>query len=178
MVLILSAHDISDNPTFEELNPRTHPTKKPISAAVEIIYRYGPRYLSQLFTDTTSMTNNEAAFLGNDLEIRKGLSDLKNFLTSAKSSAKKVVVLYHPEFTELGAKQITISHELIKQICRQLEIEFKSLIPVFSEALIMASNPIVITSILMNWVRRLLLKNFFLISFADIWQFHILYRGL
>lgn len=45
LVLVLSSHDIDDVPTFAPLDPETHPTRRPLSAAWEGLTRYLPRYL-------------------------------------------------------------------------------------------------------------------------------------
>ncbi|MGH1331535.1 MAG: hypothetical protein ACRBBK_11695 [Paracoccaceae bacterium] len=44
-IIVISAHDLYDTPTFAPLNPQTHPTKAPILALWEGIARYLPRYL-------------------------------------------------------------------------------------------------------------------------------------
>lgn len=40
IILVLSSHDIGDQPTFAPLDPSTHPTRPPLSALVEGIERY------------------------------------------------------------------------------------------------------------------------------------------
>jgi hypothetical protein len=45
VVLVISSHDIADNPTFAPLDPHTLPQVPPFSALTEGITRYLPRYL-------------------------------------------------------------------------------------------------------------------------------------
>ena len=48
IVLVISSHDYIDNPTFQPLDKNTHPTTKPISAFIEGIERYVPRYFPKI----------------------------------------------------------------------------------------------------------------------------------
>lgn len=54
LILVLSSHDLQDAPTFDPLDPNTHPTRRPISALVEGITRYGPRFLPMPTRERTS----------------------------------------------------------------------------------------------------------------------------
>lgn len=44
-ILVLSAHDAGDAPSYESLDPTTHPTERPLLALSEGITRYAPKYL-------------------------------------------------------------------------------------------------------------------------------------
>jgi hypothetical protein len=46
-ILVLSSHDAGDPPTFQPLDPTTHPTERPVSALLEAWTRYVPRYLPE-----------------------------------------------------------------------------------------------------------------------------------
>ena len=48
IVLVISSHDSGDVPTFQPLDPATHPTESPVSAFWEGIERYVPRYIQGL----------------------------------------------------------------------------------------------------------------------------------
>lgn len=50
MIVVLSSHDLNDLPTFEPLNPNTHPTERPALAIIEGVQRYLPRYLPKPVT--------------------------------------------------------------------------------------------------------------------------------
>lgn len=47
-VIVISTHDLHDVPSFAPLNPQTHSTEPPVSALVEGMQRYVPRYLPWL----------------------------------------------------------------------------------------------------------------------------------
>ena len=98
IVLIVSSHDAYDTPTFEALNPDTHPLQQPYSALIEGINRYLPRYLPDWLTqktvlkvETTTPTKNTAS-----------LEDLNQFLDLAKAKVGKVIVFQYP--TKLEAE--------------------------------------------------------------------------
>lgn len=55
-VLVLSSHDLTDIPTFEPLDPTTHPTQTPFSALLEGAYRYLPRYFPAKWTEKPRTT--------------------------------------------------------------------------------------------------------------------------
>ncbi|MES2213102.1 MAG: hypothetical protein V4490_08225, partial [Pseudomonadota bacterium] len=85
VVLVISSHDYADNPTFHALNKNTHPTEKPISALLEGVTRYLPRYLPQLGADNQSTTEPDRfSAEASEQEAQKGLADLRRFLELAK----------------------------------------------------------------------------------------------
>ena len=57
VALVISSHDYTDNPTFQALSKNTHPTEKPISALLEGITRYLPRYLPQIGNNNNDLTD-------------------------------------------------------------------------------------------------------------------------
>jgi len=59
IILVISSHDYIDNPTFQPLDKNTHPTKQPVSALLEGIERYLPRYFSPSSTSTISTEHNQ-----------------------------------------------------------------------------------------------------------------------
>ncbi len=48
VLIVVSSHDYSDAPTFEPLNPSTHPTERPTSALYDGATRYLPRFIPSL----------------------------------------------------------------------------------------------------------------------------------
>ncbi|RAK09933.1 hypothetical protein ATI53_10619 [Salipiger aestuarii] len=48
VVVVLSSHDAADVPSFQPLNPGTHPQSAPLLALTEAAFRYLPRYLAHL----------------------------------------------------------------------------------------------------------------------------------
>lgn len=47
-IIVVSSHDLSDLPSFEPLDPTTHPMQPPLSALTEAFTRYIPRYIPSL----------------------------------------------------------------------------------------------------------------------------------
>jgi len=141
VVLVISSHDYSDNPTFQALNKNTHPTKKPTSAFFEGITRYFlPRYLPQIGDDGNykSAISEEKV---NEKEVRKGLDDIKNFLSIARNNSSKVLVLQHWEMSEIENDSAKPGNQLIKEVCNSMGISPISLEPYFSRSIRNGKNP-------------------------------------
>lgn len=47
-IFVFSAHDLDDHPSFDFLDPSTHPTKSPMFASTEAVQRYLPRFVPEL----------------------------------------------------------------------------------------------------------------------------------
>ena len=142
VVLVISSHDYADNPTFQALNKNTHPTEKPISALLEGITRYLPRYLPQLSTGNKNTTElDRFAAEVNEQEVQKGLNDLKRFLELAKSNLTNVLVLQHWEKSEIESGSANPGNQPIKVVCEQMGISPISLEPYFRRSIESGINP-------------------------------------
>lgn len=142
VVLVISSHDYADNPTFQPLNENTHPTEKPISALLEGITRYLPRYLPQLSAGNNStIENDQFGAKVNEQEALKGLSDLRRFLELAKSSAATVLVFQHWEKSEIESGFAAPGNRRIRLACEQIGISPISLEPFFRHSISKNANP-------------------------------------
>lgn len=135
VVLVASSHDYGDNPTFAKLNEFTHPTRRPVSALVEGMTRYLPRYLPNAGSNPTSVDTSGYAPTPTDEEARRALADLRSFLELAQQHAAAVVVFQHFEKRELGFKAPPAGYLRIKMLCDELGIAAVSLAPAFDAAL-------------------------------------------
>lgn len=138
--LILSSHDYADNPTFQALNPSTHPTTRPVSALQEGIVNYLPRYLP--FKSWGRVV--EADRFGVEVTERdrlKGLEDLKKFLLIAKKQQKSIILLQHLEKLEIIEGAVHPGHLHIKTACSELGIFPISLEPYFRQSINSGTNP-------------------------------------
>lgn len=119
IILIISSHDAGDNPTFEPLNPDTHPQSKPTSALWERLKRYLPRYLPQLSkaaeAPVISQVDEKVGFV-------QGLTDLQNFLRLARVQTPKVLVVQWPEQSELSSGKFKNGYFEIRQVAEDLGI--------------------------------------------------------
>ena len=139
IILVISSHDYIDNPTFQPLDKNTHPTKQPVSALVEGIERYLPRYLPQI--PTRSIATENYQYIPEKTEVQKGLGDLKNFLELAKNNSNNVLVFQHYEKYEIEIGYPQIGNQLIKETCNQLGIMPTSLEPYFRQSIEDGLNP-------------------------------------
>ena len=139
IILVISSHDYIDNPTFQPLDKNTHPTKQPVSALLEGIERYLPRYLPQIPTKSIATENHQ--YIPDETEVKKGLGDLKNFLELAKNNSNNVFVFQHYEKPEIEGGYPQIGNKLIKEICNQLGIIPISLEHYFRQSIEDGLNP-------------------------------------
>jgi lysophospholipase L1-like esterase len=140
VVLVISSHDYADNPTFQPLNPNTHPTGRPFSALTEGITRYLPRYLPHY---TSSEDTNETDHFADPPreEVAKGLEDLKKFLVMAKNSAKFVLVFQHWERDEINKGEAKPGNARIHDLCESIGIIPIQLNPYFQTSIKSEKNP-------------------------------------
>lgn len=118
LVLVLSTHDAFDTPTFEPLGA-DHPTRKPLSALSEAIFRYAPRYLpfrSDKPAEPSAPRSQEPA-----LAAARSIVDLG-----------PTCVLLHPTQNELSSGEWGDAHdEIVRSIASAKVID---LMPYFSSS--------------------------------------------
>jgi hypothetical protein len=147
IVLVISSHDYIDNPTFQPLDKNTHPTTKPISALIEGIERYLPRYIPKMSknqniteSNTVSVAETEQ-FIHEDKEVKRGLNDLKKFLELAKHYSNTILVFQHYEKSEIISGHPEVGNKFINQTCQKLGIVPISLEPYFLHSIEDGINP-------------------------------------
>ena len=138
--MVISSHDYADNPTFEVLNDNTHPTKKPVSALLEGITRYLPRYLP---LDTGGAVSESDRFTKkvDEQDVLKGLNDLKYFMELAKKSSISVLVFQHWEKEEIERGVPKHGNQRIREVCESIGISPISLEPYFRQSIENGNNP-------------------------------------
>ncbi|MFM2304485.1 MAG: hypothetical protein RLZZ135_1897 [Cyanobacteriota bacterium] len=141
IVLVLSSHDYADNPTFAPLNLNTHPTEQPISALVEGIERYLPRYLPRSSSTPIGIENDHPADSVDETGGTKGITDLQEFLKFAKQHTSNVLVFQNFEYIEIQKNTPSIGYQRIRAACKQLNISPISLAPYFRTSLERGVNP-------------------------------------
>jgi hypothetical protein len=135
VILVISAHDYEDVPTFGPLDPTTHPTQAPVSALVEGIERYLPRYLPKFMA--RKLTADSAPPLpprDREEDIRRSLADLHDFLVLAQSQSSQVLVFQHWEQKELARGIESIGNRKIREVCAALRVPTFSLAEPFRSA--------------------------------------------
>lgn len=140
VVLVISSHDYADNPTFEPLNPNTHPTERPFSAITEGVTRYLPRYLPR-FASGKSIKEIDHFLEPATEQVLKGLDDLKTFLKLAKISAKSVLVFQHWEREEINKGKVKPGNPRIRELCESMGISPIQLEPYFKQSIEAGNNP-------------------------------------
>lgn len=142
VVLVISSHDAADNPTFAPLDPDSHPQTKPVSALVEGLTRYLPRYLKKAGVHAPEASS--VAALSDDATaaaIQRGLSDLRKFLALALAQTPRVFVVQHAEREEVESGQFESGHAAIERMAIALGVPVIQLAPAFREALGRGEQP-------------------------------------
>ncbi|WP_120797552.1 SGNH/GDSL hydrolase family protein [Thiocapsa rosea] len=145
VLLLISSHDIGDNPTFAPLDPNTHPQKQPLSALAEGIGRYLPRYLPAWASGPTKVAvvdpMAQPIVTNDDQAVAQGGEDLRTFLDLARSQVPRVLVVQFPDHTEFGAGGLQPGYELVKSIAQESGVEVISVFPEMKAALDRGANP-------------------------------------
>lgn len=135
IILVISSHDWSDNPSFKPLNPTTHPQSKPIFALQEGVTRYLPRYLPDVPELNTGEKVETKEKPLSDSKQEQGLRDLKVFLKMAQQNSQRVIVFQHLELSELKSGKLKEGYHKISSLCQELGIKNISLEPYFKKAM-------------------------------------------
>lgn len=98
-IFVLSSHDLTDLPTFAQLDPQSHPTKRPVSALLEGLERYLPRYLPI----PGAQGGSEIPAASSSAEDRAtGAREIEKLLVRARNAGVKVCLIQHATETEAG----------------------------------------------------------------------------
>jgi len=116
IVLELSSSDYSDAPTFEPLNPLTHPTETPVSALWEGIVRYLPRYIGGGPRINEAGTVPDASQLPSKRDIEVSLQAVHDFMIEAKRQGARVLVIQHWTQTEINQHQPIAGYAEIRRV--------------------------------------------------------------
>lgn len=101
-ILVLSSHDLADTPAFEPLSCSTHPTEKPLSALVELIQRYLPRYMPDTIADAVRCKGRVSVVRDPSLTERTGEQALAAFLDRAAKEGVRTCVILHLTQAEIA----------------------------------------------------------------------------
>lgn len=125
--LVISGHDMWDAPTYEPLNPRTHPTRRPLLACWELVDRY---VLPKIFKEKGEKVEADEEKEG---ALTRCRSDLTQFIERACGQTK-FCILYHPERKELQDKKPHKGKEIIRAIAEHYRVRFIDLSSYYLEA--------------------------------------------
>lgn len=123
--IVLNKGDFFDFPTFAALNPKTHPTKKPMSAFVELITRYGFLRLESLFSKPRVVAQSEK-----DPNRPSCLPELQSLMETFQAAGTKVYLLYHPSMDEIdveGAFQPKGGYPYLLDFCQLIDVPLYSM---------------------------------------------------
>ena len=124
-VVVLNRGDLNDFPTFEPLNPNTHPTRRPFTASGEFLVRYcwerGVRALGARdhLSGVSAVEDTEPTCL----------PELSALVGELREQGCSTMILYHPTRDELdadGVFQPRQAFTILKSFCASHAIPFFS----------------------------------------------------
>lgn len=139
VVLVISNHDISDNPDFAPLDKTQFPDTTPVSAVLEGLFRYLPRYLPDISGNEEHKPRYEKKI--SQEEITRGKDDLEQFLKLAMSTGAQVFLLNHFEKPEIENNSFRQGFYEIAEMCDSLSLVCVSLYKNLHNALQEDLNP-------------------------------------
>lgn len=96
-IVVLNSGDLYDLPTFEPLNPNTHPVRTPVLALEEVVLRYLPGFMSRLI----SSERQPARLALTEEQIAGGQAVLEDLLNGLVELGLSVCLIQHQTQTEL-----------------------------------------------------------------------------
>jgi len=142
LILELSSEDFIDAPTFEPLNPLTHPTVTPWSAAWEGFTKYLPMYLSsrRLPEQVVSPEWNRGEPI-NLRDEKECLGAEREFLKIAAEAGIPAVVLQHWRASELRRGSPDPGHAEIQQVALEEHVPVYQDVDAFRKHIDAGHNP-------------------------------------
>lgn len=98
VIYVLSSHDWYDLPTYEPLDPMTHPVKPPLSALFEGAQRYLPRFLPKIGDEEDVVSSREVAVGANPPNAGE---DIAWLLEHSAARGQRVCLVQHLTQEEL-----------------------------------------------------------------------------
>ncbi|MCT0232997.1 hypothetical protein [Synechococcus sp. CS-1327] len=137
VVLVISSHDVRDNPTYGPLDV-DHPTETPGSALGELLGRYvWPQIAAKLsWSPLSNLSQGRGAALpspdpASPAALRQGLTYLHRFLLLARASGARVSVVQFWEQRELVSGEPLAENREIAALLRQERIPAVQAGPLF-----------------------------------------------
>jgi len=115
-IIVAGSADYLDTPTFEPLNPNTHPTRNPLCATSELFQRYLAKYVPK-FTSAPKSETTE-----NDLADDIALEDLSQLILLAKRNVSKVGLIQYLARVEIIESQTANGYVEIKGVAESTRI--------------------------------------------------------
>jgi len=115
VVLVLSSSDYDDAPSFEPLNPLTHPTQAPLSALWEGLTRYLPRFIGRAAVNEAGVVP-DVARVPNKRDIEVCAAAEREFFAAARAGGVEALLLQHWTASELQSHRALPGYEANQRI--------------------------------------------------------------
>ena len=141
VILVLSSHDLEDHPTFESLNPLTHPEGNPPSATHELLLRYlnSDSVMNKirslgLFRQSSPVARSDSRPRSARTTLvplgtpelsgsqQRGLAELRDFTTSLQRQGVLVGIVQFWERDEMMSGRPRPEHPLLLQLFKEMDV--------------------------------------------------------
>ena len=129
-IIILNKGDLFDFPTFDALNPKIHPTKKPSSALGEILVRYILPKITRTYSDRTNNvpTKKRAS--------RDCTQELLELVHTFSNKQIPVWIVYHPckdEFLNDGSFVPKAAYSILENFTNRHDLQLHSFADIYRQ---------------------------------------------
>lgn len=141
VILVVSSHDLEDHPTFESLNPFTHPQENPPSATHELLMRYlnSHSVMNKIrslglfrqsspvtFSDSTPRSEGTTQVSHDTPELsgsqQRGLAELRDLIMSLQRLGVPVGIVQFWERDEMMSGRPRPEHPLLLQLFKEMDV--------------------------------------------------------
>lgn len=140
-IVILNKGDIFDFPTFKELNPNTHPTRKPRSALVELFSRYvTPRVVGFFSSPPSKKGQGEVT----EAMGESCTAELSELMAVFSSRSIPIYLIYHPSEDEIlpnGSFEPKGSYPALKEFTEEKGVILYSFAGIYGESVRAGTYP-------------------------------------
>lgn len=142
VVVVQSSHDVTDEPTFDPkgVGGGDAPTRKPLLALEEVIFRYIPRKIWAWRHPDFDINKRSDPGPPPPEVARRCLGALGELVATARASGATVILAQHMETGELDAKPFA-GHAMIEWVGREQGVRIVQLGPLFQAERAAGRNP-------------------------------------
>lgn len=136
-IVVISSHDLTDFPNFAALDPNTHPTRLPVSALIEGIQRYLPRYIPLLQPRDAGTEPSRGTWLK---DSKRGRDDLNELIDRFESHGLQICVVLHAEKSEIKSGRKPAYFEILS-VLEERSVPVEELFDTLAESLLSHASP-------------------------------------
>jgi hypothetical protein len=136
-LLVLSTHDHADAPTFQPLNPNTHPQEQRLLSTWEALNRYGPALLSRI---TPKKPSPAAEY--READRNQSLNALGQIFVLLKEAGVSSTMILHATQSELTQGSYEPESTYLRDVATRHEVPLAEDLAIFQKAMMNGEPPL------------------------------------